>query len=40
MKKSLIILLFCTVFSGAQAQNSAIDRLSLDAVVLPFGAIL
>ena len=40
MKKSLIILLFCTVFSGAQAQNSAIDRLSLDAAVLPWGHTL
>lgn len=40
MKNSLFILLFCAFNYGAQAQNSAIDRLSLDAAVLPWGHTL
>ena len=37
MKKTLAILLFCSMYLGAQAQKSSIDRLSLDAAVLPWG---
>jgi len=40
MKKILTILLFCSMCLGAQAQNLFIDRLSLDAAVLPWGHTL
>jgi len=40
MKNVLTILLFGSLSLGAQAQNSTIDKLSLDAAVLPWGHTL